>query len=107
MNTTLYLSYQVQTWYKRCMHGQKLMHTPVISLQVPKDLLKDITNSVQKLMDDARFSSAPEAIAYLRLLGAEIGYIKTSDMKKMAETLSMYYNVFIRVLPVKVRCVVS
>uniref|UniRef100_A0A8D0D7V1 Apolipoprotein B n=1 Tax=Sander lucioperca TaxID=283035 RepID=A0A8D0D7V1_SANLU len=69
--------------------------------QVPKDLLKDITNSVQKLMDDARFSSAPEAIAYLRLLGAEIGYIKTSDMKKMAETLSMYYNVFIRVLPVK------
>ncbi|XP_039641503.1 apolipoprotein B-100 isoform X5 [Perca fluviatilis] len=69
--------------------------------QVPQDLLKDLTNSVEKLMDDARFSSAPEAIAYLRLLGAEIGYIKTSDMKKMSETLSIYYNVFIRVLPVK------
>ncbi|XP_034715215.1 apolipoprotein B-100 isoform X3 [Etheostoma cragini] len=69
--------------------------------QVPQDLLKDITNSIQKLMDDVHFSSAPEAIAYLRLLGAELGYIKTGDMKKMAETLSMYYNVFIKVLPVK------
>ncbi|XP_032355767.1 apolipoprotein B-100 [Etheostoma spectabile] len=69
--------------------------------KVPQDLLKDFTNSIQKLMDDAHFSSAPEAIAYLRLLGAELGYIKTSDMKRMAETLSMYYNVFIKVLPVK------
>ena len=79
------------------------MQSLVISLQVPQDLLKDITKSVQMLMDDIRFSPAPEASAYLRLLGAEIGYIKTSDMRKMAETLSMYYHIFIRVLPVKVR----
>lgn len=89
-----------------CMHGLKLTHTLTISLQVPEDLLKDITSSVQKLMDDVRFSPAPEAIAYLRLLGAEIGYMKTSDMKKMAETLSMYYHVFIKVLPAQVRYVV-
>uniref|UniRef100_A0A8C2XEB4 Apolipoprotein B n=1 Tax=Cyclopterus lumpus TaxID=8103 RepID=A0A8C2XEB4_CYCLU len=69
--------------------------------QVPQDLLKDITKGVQKLMNDMRFSPAPEAIAYLRLLGAEIGYIKTSDMRKMAETLFMYYHVFMRVLPAK------
>ncbi|XP_070776697.1 apolipoprotein B-100 [Enoplosus armatus] len=69
--------------------------------QVPQDLLKDITNSVQKLVDDVRFSPAPEAIAYLRLLGNEIGYMKTSEMRKMAETLFMYYHVFIRVLPIK------
>ncbi|XP_044022340.1 apolipoprotein B-100 isoform X2 [Siniperca chuatsi] len=70
--------------------------------QVPQDLLKDITNSVQKLMDDVHFSPAPEAIAYLRLLGNEIGYIKTKEMRKMAETLSMYYHVYIRMLPIKV-----
>ncbi|XP_051252201.1 apolipoprotein B-100 [Dicentrarchus labrax] len=69
--------------------------------QVPQDLLKDITNNVKKLMDDVRFSPAPEAIAYLRLLGNEIGYMKTSEMRKMVETLSMYYHVFIRILPVK------
>ncbi|XP_042356872.1 apolipoprotein B-100 isoform X2 [Plectropomus leopardus] len=69
--------------------------------QAPQDLLQDITKSVQKLMEGLRFSPTPEAIAYLRLLGAEIGYMKTSDMRKMAETLSMYYIVFTRVLPGK------
>ncbi|XP_068451587.1 apolipoprotein B-100 [Clinocottus analis] len=69
--------------------------------QVPENLLKDIIKGVQKLMNDMRFSQAPEATAYLRLLGAEIGYMKTSDMRKMAETLFMYYHVFIRVLPAK------
>uniref|UniRef100_A0A3B4XVK3 Apolipoprotein B n=1 Tax=Seriola lalandi dorsalis TaxID=1841481 RepID=A0A3B4XVK3_SERLL len=52
--------------------------------EVPQDLLKDITNSARKLMDDVHFSQAPEAIAYLRLLGNEIGYLKTSEMRKMA-----------------------
>ncbi|XP_027134523.1 apolipoprotein B-100 isoform X2 [Larimichthys crocea] len=67
--------------------------------QVPQDLLKDITTNIQKLIDDVRMSPSPEAIAFLRLLGNEIGYIKTSEMRKMAETLFMYYHVFVRVLP--------
>ncbi|XP_063764989.1 apolipoprotein B-100 isoform X2 [Eleginops maclovinus] len=70
--------------------------------QVPENLLKNIANSALKLLDDVHVSPAPETIAYLRLLGAEIGYMKTSDMRKMAQTLSMYYHVFIRDLSVKV-----
>ncbi|KAG7226132.1 hypothetical protein INR49_014226, partial [Caranx melampygus] len=69
--------------------------------QIAQDLMEDITNRAQRLMDDIRFSEAPEAIAYLRLLGNEIGYLKTSEMRKMAETLFMYYHVFIRTLPMK------
>ncbi|XP_059209033.1 apolipoprotein B-100 isoform X2 [Centropristis striata] len=69
--------------------------------QVPQDLLKDITESVRKLMDDVRFSPGPEAFAYLRLLGDEIGYLKSGDLTKMTETLFMYYHVFLRVLPLK------
>ena len=79
--------------------------TLIISLQVPENLLKYIANSAQKLMDDVHVSPAPETIAYLRLLGAEIGYMKTNDMRNMAQTLFMYYHVFMRELPVKVRCV--
>ncbi|KAF3844295.1 hypothetical protein F7725_007458 [Dissostichus mawsoni] len=75
--------------------------TLIISLQVPENLLKYIANSAQKLMDDVHVSPAPETIAYLRLLGAEIGYMKTNDMRNMAQTLSMYYHVFMRELPVK------
>nr|XP_033967462.1 apolipoprotein B-100 isoform X2 [Pseudochaenichthys georgianus] len=69
--------------------------------QVPENLLKYIANSAQKLMEDVHVSPAPETIAYLRLLGAEIGYMKTKDMRNMAQTLSMYYHVFMRELPVK------
>uniref|UniRef100_A0A672I0G0 Apolipoprotein Ba n=1 Tax=Salarias fasciatus TaxID=181472 RepID=A0A672I0G0_SALFA len=69
--------------------------------QVPQNLLRDITNAFQKLMDDVRSSSSPEAIAYLRLLGKEIGYMKSAEMRKMLETFLMYQHVFMRVLPYK------
>ncbi|XP_051794814.1 apolipoprotein B-100 isoform X2 [Acanthochromis polyacanthus] len=67
--------------------------------QAPQDHLKAITESFQRLMNDLRFSPTPEATAYLRLLGNEIGYMKTSEMRKMAETLFMYFQIFIRILP--------
>uniref|UniRef100_A0A3B5BD93 Apolipoprotein B-100-like n=1 Tax=Stegastes partitus TaxID=144197 RepID=A0A3B5BD93_9TELE len=59
-----------------------------------KTLYASITDSFQKLMNDLRFSPRPEATAYLRLLGNEIGYMKTTEMRKMAETLFMYYHAF-------------
>ncbi|XP_030615071.1 apolipoprotein B-100 [Archocentrus centrarchus] len=67
--------------------------------QVPEDFLKAIADSVQKLMNEMSTSPAPEATAYLRLLGNEIGYLKTSEMRKMLEILYMYYHNFISVLP--------
>ncbi|MEQ2293028.1 hypothetical protein AMECASPLE_029013, partial [Ameca splendens] len=67
--------------------------------QVPEDHLKAIKESFQKLLNDVRFSAAPEATAFLRLLGDEIGYMKTTEMKKMSETLLMYFHIFIRGVP--------
>ncbi|XP_035990966.1 apolipoprotein B-100 isoform X2 [Fundulus heteroclitus] len=67
--------------------------------QAPEDHLKAIKDSFQKLLHDVRFSAAPEATAVLRLLGDEVGYMKTSEMRTMLETLFMYYQVFIRGLP--------
>ncbi|KAM3595280.1 uncharacterized protein V6R79_021014 [Siganus canaliculatus] len=74
-------------------------HRDRMKRQIPQDILKDITSNVQKLMDDIRFSSAPEATAYLRLLGNEIGYMKTSEMREMVRALFMYHHVFFRILP--------
>lgn len=73
-----------------------------MSPQVPEDHLKAIKDGFQKLLNDVRFSAAPEATAFLRLLGEEVGYMKTSEMRKLLETLSMYYQVFIRGLPAQV-----
>uniref|UniRef100_A0A3Q2QZW3 Apolipoprotein B n=1 Tax=Fundulus heteroclitus TaxID=8078 RepID=A0A3Q2QZW3_FUNHE len=58
-----------------------------------------VSLNFQKLLHDVRFSAAPEATAVLRLLGDEVGYMKTSEMRTMLETLFMYYQVFIRGLP--------
>ncbi|KAF7654321.1 hypothetical protein LDENG_00071110 [Lucifuga dentata] len=74
-------------------------NTSRMKRQVPQGFLKDITDSVNKLVNDLQSSPAPEATAYLRLLGDEMGYIKTSEMRQLAETLFMYYHVFCRILP--------
>ncbi|XP_060918741.1 apolipoprotein B-100 [Labrus mixtus] len=67
--------------------------------QVPDNLLKEITAGVQKLLRDLSSSPTPEAIAYLRLLGNEIGYLKPGDMRKMTDTLFMYFHFFGRIQP--------
>lgn len=64
--------------------------------------MEDIKAGARRLVDEIRFSPAPEAAAYLRFLGTEIGYMKTSEMSQMAETLFMYYHVFFRILPSQV-----
>lgn len=74
-----------------------------MSPQVPDVHLKAIKDGFQQLLHDVQVSAAPEATAFLWLLGDEIGYMKTSEMRKMFETLFMYYHVFIRELPAQVR----
>ncbi|XP_014878835.1 apolipoprotein B-100 [Poecilia latipinna] len=67
--------------------------------QVPEVHLKAIKDRFRQLLHDFQVSAAPEATAFLRLLGDEIGYMKMSEMRKMFKTLFMYYHVFIRELP--------
>ncbi|KAM7404104.1 hypothetical protein PAMA_004499 [Pampus argenteus] len=67
--------------------------------QTPEDFLRDVKNHIQMLTKYIRSYPAPEATAYLRLLGNEIGYMKTSEIRKMADTLFMYFHIFMRILP--------
>uniref|UniRef100_A0A667Z134 Apolipoprotein B n=1 Tax=Myripristis murdjan TaxID=586833 RepID=A0A667Z134_9TELE len=64
--------------------------------QVPQDLLKDIIDSVNRLIDNMHSSPAPEATAYLRLLGNEMGYIKTSEIRQMTSTLMIGGTLFFK-----------
>ncbi|CAL8271230.1 unnamed protein product [Merluccius merluccius] len=66
-----------------------------------QDLLLDIKNSINSLLNDIGSSPPPEATAYLTLLGREMGYVKTSEMKQMADTLYTYYQTFFKELPAK------
>ncbi|KAJ3613847.1 hypothetical protein NHX12_020092 [Muraenolepis orangiensis] len=69
--------------------------------QTPRDLLLDIKNSINSLLNDIGSSPPPEATVYLNLLGREMGYVKTSEMKQMADTLYTYYQTFFKELPAK------
>lgn len=71
-------------------------------LQAPQDLIRDIGQNFQKLVSELRSQDSPEAMAYLRILENEVGYIKYSEMEHMAQSLAMYSEVFFKIMPLKV-----
>lgn len=45
------------------------------------------------MRDNNSSSRNPEIIAFLRLLGNEVGFMKLSEIRKVVETLSIYHRV--------------
>lgn len=64
--------------------------------------MSEITRNFNKLVRDLQSQESPEAMAYLRIMGAELGYMKASDLKFIAENAMMYTDIFMRILPTKV-----
>ncbi|XP_063771383.1 LOW QUALITY PROTEIN: apolipoprotein B-100 [Pseudophryne corroboree] len=52
-----------------------------------QDLKKAFLMNVEKLIKEVKSSDAPEAKAYLEILGKELGYLKLSDFKMMGNML--------------------
>ncbi|MGH0136677.1 UNVERIFIED_CONTAM: hypothetical protein FKN15_037528 [Acipenser sinensis] len=69
--------------------------------EIPEDIIKEITYNAKKLMKDLKSQDSPEAAAYLRILGAELGYLKTSDFKTVAEMI-MNFGKELQGLPIQV-----
>uniref|UniRef100_A0A3B3BIT0 Vitellogenin domain-containing protein n=1 Tax=Oryzias melastigma TaxID=30732 RepID=A0A3B3BIT0_ORYME len=46
-----------------------------------KNLMREIVRNFNKLVKDLQNQESPEAMAYLRIMGAELGFIKGSDLK--------------------------
>ncbi|KAM4042662.1 apolipoprotein B-100 [Anomaloglossus baeobatrachus] len=51
------------------------------------DLKKAVLENVEKLVRQVRSSDAPEANAYLEILGKELGYLKLSDFKTLGNLM--------------------
>ncbi|XP_055041957.2 apolipoprotein B-100 [Misgurnus anguillicaudatus] len=67
--------------------------------QVTQSLLREISQNVNKLIENLKAQDAPEALVYLRLLGAELGYLQTKDMEEMACTASKIIKNLPKMLP--------
>ncbi|KAL7887812.1 hypothetical protein AOLI_G00027860 [Acnodon oligacanthus] len=70
--------------------------------QVSEDILKEIVHNFNKLVKDLRDQESPEAMAYLRIMGAELGYIKgNGDLSAFVNRMVTYYNT-IKLAPSKI-----
>lgn len=59
-------------------------------------------DNVNKLIQKLKVQDNPEAMIYLRLLGAEMGYLKTKDMEGMANSAALLTNRLLNMFPVDV-----
>lgn len=70
--------------------------------QVPKNLVKEITNNFNKLVKALQSQESPEAMAYLRIMGDELGYIKGNELKSIADNAMKYAEILMKMIPTKV-----
>ncbi|XP_026146609.1 LOW QUALITY PROTEIN: apolipoprotein Bb, tandem duplicate 1 [Carassius auratus] len=68
--------------------------------QAPQSIVKEIMDNVNKLIQKLKVQDNPEAMVYLRLLGAEMGYLKTKDMEGMASSAALLANRLLNMFPV-------
>ncbi|XP_053300638.1 apolipoprotein B-100 [Pleuronectes platessa] len=67
--------------------------------KVPENLVKEIVRNFNKLVKDLQNQESPEAMAYLRIMGAELGFIKATDLKFIADNAVMYADILARLIP--------
>lgn len=63
------------------------MYVTVLILfsKVPENLVGEIIGNFNKLLTNLQSQESPEAMAYLKIMGAELGYIKGNDLKFIVE----------------------
>lgn len=74
----------------------------VLDLQ---SLMRDIGRNLNKLVRELKTVESPEAMVYLRLLGNELGYMRTKDMEEMAYSAAMMMDSMFKMFPTDVRMI--
>ncbi|XP_041661447.1 apolipoprotein B-100-like [Cheilinus undulatus] len=67
--------------------------------QATQNLLRDLGRNVNKLVRDLKTAESPEAMVYLRLLGNELGYLKTNEIEEMAYSAVMMIDSMAKMFP--------
>uniref|UniRef100_A0A671WBY7 Apolipoprotein B-100-like n=1 Tax=Sparus aurata TaxID=8175 RepID=A0A671WBY7_SPAAU len=80
--------------------SDNIMH---IFLQASQNLMRDIGRNLNKLVRELKTAESPEAMVYLRLLGNELGYLRTNEMEEMAYSAAMMIDSMFRMFPTDVR----
>ena len=65
--------------------------------------MREIGRNLNKLVRELKAAQSPEAMVYLRLLGNELGYLKTNEMEEMAYSVVMMIDNMFKMFPTDVR----
>ena len=96
-----------ETCFVQCKFVKYLVFRQVINLviyaQATKDFVRQIGSNLNKLVGELKTAQSPEAMVYMRLLGNELGYLKTKDVEEMAYSATMMIDSMLRMFPGDVR----
>ncbi|XP_061563282.1 apolipoprotein Bb, tandem duplicate 1 [Cololabis saira] len=67
--------------------------------EASRGLLKGIGDNLNKLVRELKAAGSPEAMVYLRLLGNELGYLRTNDIEEMTFSAAMMINSLFKMFP--------
>ncbi|XP_056150533.1 apolipoprotein B-100-like [Lampris incognitus] len=67
--------------------------------QASQSLMREIGRNINKLVRELKSQESPEAMVYLRLLGNELGYLRTNDMEEMAYSAAMMIDSMLKMFP--------
>ncbi|KAK2890072.1 hypothetical protein Q8A73_018372 [Channa argus] len=75
--------------------------------EVSNNLVKDIFTNFNKLVRELQSQESPETMAYLRIMGEELGYIKGNELKSFADNAMMYAEILMKIIPTRVAKLLS
>ncbi|KAM4521772.1 apolipoprotein Bb, tandem duplicate 1 [Odontesthes bonariensis] len=70
--------------------------------EASQNLMKEIGNNLGKLVRELKAAESPEAMVYLRLLGNELGYLRTNDIEEMTYSAGMMIDSMLKMFPSEV-----
>ncbi|TRY59658.1 hypothetical protein DNTS_027400 [Danionella cerebrum] len=63
--------------------------------QVPQEILRSMEEYISEFKNQLeRMEDTPKGLAYLRFMGTELGYLKTSELKLMLQYIKIYTDTF-------------
>ncbi|XP_054474150.1 apolipoprotein B-100-like [Anoplopoma fimbria] len=67
--------------------------------QASQSLMREIGRNFNKVFKALKEAQSPEAMVYLRLLGNELGYLRTNEMEEMAYSATMMIDSMFKMFP--------
>ncbi|XP_034556005.1 apolipoprotein B-100-like [Notolabrus celidotus] len=75
------------------------LKTDRMKRQASQSLMRDIGRNLNKLVRELKTSQTPEAMVYMRLLGNELGYLRTNEITDMAYSAALMVDNMFKMFP--------